>query len=293
MKTSLALTTSAIVALLSGCASEPPPSQALQPEAVRVAQQRGASELGCAAAGTEVLTAETIQEAQTTGWYEPPHRAEYTVHVTGCGKSTTYSVACDERQKSCVAGPLAAPPQRARELADKLQPGAVKLAEQTGAAELKCPSTTAEVLRAETIQEVQTTGWYEPPRRAAYNIAVSGCGNSTAYLITCDDWKKSCAAGALQKAEAGAPPPPVVAETQAEAVRAAQQRGAAELECPAAATEVLRAEAIQQVQTTGWYEPPYQAVYSIAVSGCGKRTVYVVACDNRKKNCIPGHVQTE
>jgi hypothetical protein len=239
-----------------------------------------------------VLSAETIQTAQTTGWYEPPHRAEYTVAVAGCEKRTTYSVACDDRRKSCVAGPVQAAPPPPRELADELEPDAVKVAQQTGAAELKCPSTAAEVIRSETLQEVQTTGWYEPPHRAAYNIAVSGCGNRTSYLVTCSDKNKACVAGALQKAEPGSPSP-IVAETQPDAMRAAQQRGAAELECPAAVTEVLRAETIQEVQTTGWYEPPHRAVYSVAVSGCGKRTMYVVACDNRKKACVPGRLQND
>ena len=292
MNTSLALFASAVSVVLCSCASEPPPAQAMRPDAVRVAQQRGATELDCPAAAAEVVTAETVQEAQTTGWYEPPHRAEYTVDVAGCGKRTAYSVDCDDRQKGCVAGPIQASPPPPRELADELQPHAVTVAEQTGAAELKCLSTAAEVLRSETIQEVQTTGWYEPPRRAAYNIAVSGCGNRTNYLVTCDKKNNACVAGALQKAEEGSTPQ-LVTETQSDAVRAAQQRGAAELGCPAATTDVQRAEVIQEVQTTGWYEPPHRAVYSIAVSGCGKRTTYFVACDDRKKSCVPGHVQSE
>jgi hypothetical protein len=76
---------------------------------VLAAQQRGASELDCPGATAEVLSKETIQEPQGTGWDEPPRRAEYTVAVFGCGKRTTYSVSCDKRQKGCVAGPVAAP----------------------------------------------------------------------------------------------------------------------------------------------------------------------------------------
>jgi hypothetical protein len=32
------------------------------------------------------MSKKTIDEIQATGWYSPPHRAEYTVEVAGCGK---------------------------------------------------------------------------------------------------------------------------------------------------------------------------------------------------------------
>ena len=46
----------------------------------------------------------TIEEAQTTGWYEAPYRALYTVTVAGCGKQDTYLVACNKKENRCAAG---------------------------------------------------------------------------------------------------------------------------------------------------------------------------------------------
>jgi len=290
MKNSLTLSAAAISVLIGGCASQPQPAETLRPGAVHAAQQRGAAEFACPAATAQVLSEETIQEPQGTGWYESPHRAEYTVSVVGCGKRTTYSVGCDTRKKDCVAGPVqsAAPPPR--QLADELQPQAVTVAQQHGAAELACPAATTEVLRAETIEETQATGWYEPPRHAAYHIAVSGCGKRTSYLVTCDHKKNACAASTLRKTEEGGPPQ-LADQLQPQAVKAAQQQGAAELGCQATTTEVLRQETIEETQTTGWYEPPHRAIYNIAVSGCGKRTTVAVACDDRKNRCVTGTLQ--
>jgi hypothetical protein len=57
-------------------------------------------------------------------------------------------------------------------------------------------------------------------------------------------------------------------------------------------TEVLRQETIEEPQGTGWYERAHRAAYSIAVSGCGKRATYAVACDDRQKIvCNIGVVQ--
>jgi hypothetical protein len=110
-------------------------------------------------------------------------------------------VSCDDRKKACAVGGLqekaeGAPP----DLADKLLPGAVTVAQKTGSSELDCPAATTRVLRQETIQEPQGTGWYDPPHRALYTVAVSGCGKSTTYLVSCDTEKNGCAAGGLQNA---------------------------------------------------------------------------------------------
>jgi hypothetical protein len=147
-----------------------------------------------------------------------------------------------------------------------------------------------EVLRAEAIEEVSTTGWSEAPHHTAYNIAVSGCGKRAAYLVACDDWDGRCVAGTPKKAEEGAPPQ-LADKLRPDALRVAQQQGARESGCPAATAEVLRQETIEEAQTTGWYEPPHRAVYSVAVSGCGKRSTYVVACNDEKKQCAIGAVQ--
>jgi len=281
----------AVSAMLWACASQQELVDELQPDAIKAAQQYGSSQFACPAATAEVLRKETIQEPQGTGWYEPPHRAEYTVAVSGCGKRATYSVACDNRQKGCIAGAVQSTVAiSASELADTLQPGAVKAAQQRGSFELACSAPTAEVLRKETIQEPQGTGWYELPHHAVYTVDVLGCGKRTTYLVACDDRKTDCVAGSLQKNPEGSPRQ-LADELQPRAVKAAQQRGSSELECAAATTEVVRKETIQEPQTTGWYEPPHHALYTVDVSGCGKRTTYLVACDDRKNDCIAGGVQ--
>src|SRR3974390_3234483 len=86
------------------CASQPL-EDVLQPSAVKVAQERGASELGCPAATAEVISKHAIEEPQTTGWYELPRRAAYTIAVSGCDKRTTYLVACNKFKSACKAGP--------------------------------------------------------------------------------------------------------------------------------------------------------------------------------------------
>jgi len=283
-----ALTIAVVLATLCSCASEPPPAEALQSVAVSAAQQRGAADLGCPAATAQILSQETIQEAQGTGWYEPPHKAAYSVDVSGCGKRTTYALICDDRRNSCAPNP-AAVASAPDELADKLQPGAVSAARQTGTSELGCGALTTKVLRQETIQEAQGTGWYEPPHKAAYTIDVSGCGKRTTYLVSCDDRQRNCVVGTLQKKEGATQ---LADKLQPDAVRVAQQRGAADLGCSTTTSEVLRQETIEEVQTTGWYEPPRRAVYSIAVSGCGKRATFAVACDNQKQDiCAAGKVE--
>ena len=83
-----------------------PLEDALQLSAVKVAQERGASELGCPAATTEVISKRAIEEPQTNGWYQFPRRAEYTIAVSGCGKRTNYLVACNKFKNACTPGPV-------------------------------------------------------------------------------------------------------------------------------------------------------------------------------------------
>jgi hypothetical protein len=40
--------------------------------------------------------------------------------------------------------------------------------------------------------------------------------------------------------------------------------------------------------TTGWYEPPYRALYTVTIAGCGKNTTYLVGCDNKRNRCATG-----
>ena len=258
----------------------------LQPDALKIAQSRGAVELGCPAATGQVLKREVVEEGATTGWSDIPSRAEYTVTVSGCGKQATYLVACDRWGKGCMASaPPNAKETRPPRLADELQPGAMQLAQRRGAAELACTATSPTVLRKETIEEGQTTGWYDPPHQAVFRIDVSGCGKSKQYLVSCDSRKKgdeACVTVAFQQAQKQSISG-LADELQPAALAAALQRGAAEFSCPSAVASVLRKEALEEPPTTGWYEPPHRALYKIDVAGCGKRTTYFVGCDRLRK----------
>jgi len=88
-----------IATTLFACASQTSRVEEMQPYAIKTAQQRGSSELECPAATTQLISKKEIEAPQTTGWYEYPHRSEFTVEVTGCGKSKSYLVGCDWRQK--------------------------------------------------------------------------------------------------------------------------------------------------------------------------------------------------
>lgn len=112
-------------AMICSCALQPPSEDVLQTDAVNAAQQRGASELGCPEATGELLSKRTIEEPQAGGWYEPPHRAEYSVSVAGCGKQTAYFVECDTRQKTCATAQLQPTSAQAHQSAG-LQPGAMQ-----------------------------------------------------------------------------------------------------------------------------------------------------------------------
>jgi len=90
--------------VLCGCESQQQMVDQMQPNAVQVAQKRGAFELDCPAATAEVLSQEMMQTAAPTMRYAPPERAEYTVGVSGCGKRATYLVVCAQGGTGCVAG---------------------------------------------------------------------------------------------------------------------------------------------------------------------------------------------
>jgi hypothetical protein len=176
-----------------------------------------------------------------------------------------------------------------RQLADDLQPDAVNAAQQRGVKDLACPATTAKVTRQETIMEGQTTGWGgEAPHRAVYAVTVKGCGKQTAYLVECDKGKEGCATAGSQPSQAGSQGSQLADELQPGAVQAAQQRGSKELECPTATAKVNRKETVEEAQTTGWYELPYRALYTVTVSGCGKKATYLVSCNKKENHCVAG-----
>jgi hypothetical protein len=280
---------SAFAAVLSGCASQTSRVDEMQPYAIKAAQQRGSSELDCAATTSNVITKRESEESQTTGWYEYPHRSEFNIEVAGCGKRKSYLVGCDWRQKGCEAGPLptASEALPVNPLVNQLESDAIRAAQERGSAQLSCPAATALVTRKEAVEEGQATGWYDPPHRALYTIDVSGCGKKVSYLVSCDTQVKGCATGSLQAAPAGAPNP-LAEKMQPAAIKAAQARGATELQCATTTADVTRKEVIEESQTTGWYEPPHRSLYTVNIAGCGKTMTYLVACDSKRKSCVTG-----
>jgi len=94
-------------AVLAACQSQQQQVSSMQPQAIEVAQKRGAFDLNCPAATAQVLSNEMVQTNQTVGpmgWGNfPPQRAEYTIGVEGCGKRATYYVICAEGGTGCVA----------------------------------------------------------------------------------------------------------------------------------------------------------------------------------------------
>jgi len=76
-----------------------------------------------------------------------------------------------------------------------------------------------------------------------------------------------------------------VDKMQPEAVTAAQQRGAFELDCPGATAQVLSKEMMQS-RNAGVYSAPERAEYTVGVEGCGKKMTYVVVCAQGGTGCV-------
>lgn len=86
-----------------------------------------------------------------------------------------------------------------------------------------------------------------------------------------------------------------LAQNSSAALRAAEARGGFELACSGAQSQVLSQKIIQGVQGGyGWRNPGAWAgpwtEYTIGVSGCGKRVVYMVVC--RDENSCNAFSQT-
>jgi hypothetical protein len=80
--------------------------------------------------------------------------------------------------------------------------------------------------------------------------------------------------------------PPFIDQMQPTAIDMAVRRGAFELNCPAATGELISSETIQPISFRWGYE---RAEYTVGVSGCGKRSSYVVICpDNGGQSCFAG-----
>jgi hypothetical protein len=74
----------------------------------------------------------------------------------------------------------------------------------------------------------------------------------------------------------------VLANDQDIAIQTAVRRGQFELGCPAATGSVLSSNMLQPVLWGG----EERAEYSVGVSGCGKRAVYVVVCPMGSTGCF-------
>jgi hypothetical protein len=104
MKHKLAILLVSAAFTAAGCATQQQVVDSMQPDAIHVAQRRGAFELNCPAATAELLSKEMIQSPMMNPRFAPPQRAEYTIGVAGCGQRATYMVVCAEGGTGCVAG---------------------------------------------------------------------------------------------------------------------------------------------------------------------------------------------
>jgi hypothetical protein len=87
--------------------------------------------------------------------------------------------------------------------------------------------------------------------------------------------------------------PPFIDQMQPEAVSMAVRRGQFEMNCPAATGEVISRETLQPVVQTFRYTGVTRAEYTVGVSGCNQRALYIVICpDNGSASCYAGGSRT-
>ncbi len=87
--------------------------------------------------------------------------------------------------------------------------------------------------------------------------------------------------------------PPFIDQMQPEAVNMAVRRGQFEMNCPAATGEVISRETLQPLVQTFRYSGPDRAEYTVGVSGCNQRAMYIVICpDNGSGSCFAGGSRT-
>jgi hypothetical protein len=93
----------AVMALLFGCAAQPPLNQVKQPQAMETALTRARFDMNCPAATGTVLSSQVLEPLVSTPRYRGPERAEFTIGVEGCGKRQTLVVMCSEDNSGCFA----------------------------------------------------------------------------------------------------------------------------------------------------------------------------------------------
>jgi hypothetical protein len=78
-----------------------------------------------------------------------------------------------------------------------------------------------------------------------------------------------------------------MASARPKAIDAAEKRGRFEMNCPAASAQVLNEQDVQPELRAVRFQAPDRAVFTIGVSGCGKRATYVVVCpDDGSGSCF-------
>jgi hypothetical protein len=86
-------------------------------------------------------------------------------------------------------------------------------------------------------------------------------------------------------------------EKQAMAMQTATSRGQFEMNCPAATGTILSREVVQPVLQGPWVGAGIQrAEYTVGVTGCGRRTTFVVICPEEGDGCFatgPGRFMRE
>jgi len=83
-------------------------------------------------------------------------------------------------------------------------------------------------------------------------------------------------------------------QMEPQAIAEAQRRGAFEMNCPGATATLLSSQTMEPAVRAIMIAGPNRAVYNVGVSGCGKRTTYVVICpDNGSNACFDGGSRTE
>ena len=87
--------------------------------------------------------------------------------------------------------------------------------------------------------------------------------------------------------------PPFIDQMQPEAVHMAERRGQFEMNCPNVSSEIVSRETLQPVVQTFRYTGPVRAEYTIGVTGCGKRVLYVVVCPDNGSGCMAAGARNE
>jgi hypothetical protein len=85
---------------------------------------------------------------------------------------------------------------------------------------------------------------------------------------------------------------PFLQSAQPQAIAAAQQKGAFEMNCPAATGQLINSENVQEPMGTIRFSPTPRAAYTVGVSGCNKRVTYTVICAEGG-GCIAGDGHVE